>query len=166
MTRATAFFDGLLARWRELAADPPADLDPWLRRHLDRLAERAAHPIADGTALLHVDLRCDNLLLGYDGSVHIVDWANAHVGPAWVDPALLLLEVEAHGGHDVDRILAEHPLTRDVDPEQVTQLVLAAAALFEAKFREPAPPGLPTIRAFQRAYARSTTAWLRRRLGA
>jgi aminoglycoside phosphotransferase (APT) family kinase protein len=151
--------------WPELAATPPADLDPWTRRHLDRLAERAATPIASGTALLHVDLRADNMLLTTDGRVCLFDWAQARVGPGWIDPLLLMLEVEAHGGHDVDEIIATHPLTRDVDPGQVTQVVLAVSGMFQQACRAPAPPGLPKLRAYQRAYAEASTNWLRRRLG-
>ncbi|HEX6447562.1 MAG TPA: phosphotransferase [Streptosporangiales bacterium] len=154
-----------LAAWPELAAAPPADLDPWTSKHLDRLAERAATPVASGTALVHVDLRADNVLLTADGRVCVFDWAQATVGPGWSDPTLLMLEVHAHGGHDVDAIIATHPLTRDADPEQVTQFVLAVAGLMHRQSRLPAPPGLPKLRAYQRAYAEASTDWVRRRLG-
>lgn len=155
---------GLLARWAELAADPPADLDPWVAANLDDLAAMARTAPASGTALVHLDLRADNILVTGSGRVCLVDWAQAVRGPAWMDVVILLLEVAAHGGHDVDRIVAGHPLTRDVDPGEVTQVVLAVAGMFEYKCRQPAPPGLPTLRAFQRAYARTATGWLRRRL--
>lgn len=154
-----------LAAWPELAAAPPADLAPWTRKHLDRLAELAATPVASGTALVHVDLRADNMLLTGDGRVCLFDWAQAAVGPGWIDPALLMLEVDAYGGHDVDAIIATHPLTRDVDPEQVTLAVLTVAGLLHRQSRRPAPPGLPKLRAYQRAYADASTDWLRRRLG-
>lgn len=155
----------MLAAWAEFAETPPADLDPWTRRHLDRLAELAASPLASGTALLHLDLRADNMLLTADGRVCLFDWAQSAVGPAWVDPVLLMLEVEAYGGHEIDALIATHPLTRGADPEQVTQVVLALAGMLHRQSRRPAPPGLPKLRAYQRAYAEASTRWLRRRLG-
>lgn len=150
--------------WRALAASPPDDLDPWLARHLDHVVRLADEPLPTGRSLVHMDLRADNLLITDRGHVVLVDWAQAGAGPAWLDPVLFLLEVEAHGGHDVDRVVADHPLTRAVDPALVTQAVLAVGAMFEHQSRQPAPPGLPTLRPFQRAYAGATTRWLRRRL--
>lgn len=160
----TASLAGMARLWSELAAQPPSDLDPWLHRHLSALVERANQPPPTGTALVHLDLRADNILLTAEGDVCLVDWANAGTGPAWLDPALLMLEVQAHGGHDVDRLLARHPLTRRVDSEQVTWTILAFTTYLEQRCREPAPPGLPTLRPFQRAYAQATTRWLRARL--
>lgn len=157
--------NGCLGGWRAVADDPPADLDPWIVRHLDRLVALAETPVEPGSALVHLDLRSDNILLTDAGRVCFLDWAHGAKGPAWVDVVLLMLEVEMHGGHDVDAIVAAHPLTRDADPAQVTQVVLAIDEMFQRQSRRPAPPGLPTIRAFQRAYAASTTGWLRRRLG-
>lgn len=150
--------------WRELAAWRPDDLDPWLARHLDRLVELASEPFPTGSVLVHLDLRADNLLITESGDVVLIDWAQGGTGPPWLDLVLLLLEVEAHGGHDVERIIADHPLTRSVDPAQLTQAVLAASGMFEFQHRRPAPPGLPTLREFQRAYALASTGWLRRRL--
>jgi aminoglycoside phosphotransferase (APT) family kinase protein len=134
--------------WRTLAAAPPADLGPWEARHLDRLAalEASWPSYAAGDTLLHFDLRADNLILGRDGGVHVVDWAHACTGPAWADLALLLVQVEDPGA---DEILAGAP------PEGVAALWCAFAGLLSERCRRPAPPGLPTLRAFQRAYARS-----------
>jgi hypothetical protein len=50
--------------------DPTVDLiDPWSRRHLDRLAllEAGWEPATVGDSLLHADLRADNLLIRPDG---------------------------------------------------------------------------------------------------
>src|SRR4051794_28946117 len=56
------------ANWRQAAADPPAGLDPWAVRHLDRLAELESRweEAASGDTLLHLDLRADNLLITDD----------------------------------------------------------------------------------------------------
>ncbi len=61
---------------RELAAAPPADLDPWLRRQLDLLARREIDvaELVRGDGLLHTDIRSDNLFLTPDGRVVFLDW--------------------------------------------------------------------------------------------
>jgi hypothetical protein len=47
----------------------------------------------------------------------------------------------------------------------VDALVCAFAGYLTERSRQPAPPGLPTIRSFQASYAESTIDWLRRRTG-
>lgn len=157
-TRAPAALPGIVDQmagkftgWRTLAAGPPPDLGPWERRHLPRLAalEASWPEHATGHTLLHLDLRADNLLLGPDGTVHIVDWAHACAGAAWVDLALLLLEVDLPAA-DLDGILA----SAGAPPEGVDALVCAFAGLLTERSRRPAPPNLPTIRDFQRVSAR------------
>jgi aminoglycoside phosphotransferase (APT) family kinase protein len=153
---------GAFTGWRTLAAERPADLDPWALRHLDRLvaleASWAVH--ADGGMLLHSDLRADNLIIGADGDVHLVDWAHACSGAPWVDLVLLLAEVD-RSRVDPDEILVE----AGAPPEGVDALLCAFAGFLAERCRRPAPPGLPTIRAYQRAYAASTLGWLARRTG-
>lgn len=148
--------------WRTLAADPPPDLGPWERRHLPRLASLEASwaAYATGDALLHLDLRADNLLLGADGAVHIVDWAHPCAGAAWVDLALLLLEVDLPAP-DLDGILD----SAGAPPAGVDALVCAFAGLLAEHSRRPAPPNLPTIREYQRATARMTIDRLAGRTG-
>jgi aminoglycoside phosphotransferase (APT) family kinase protein len=99
---------GAFTGWRTLAAEPPADLDRWALRHLDRLAAlEASWPgHADGGMLLHSDLRADNLIIGTDGGIHLVDWAHACSGAPWVDLTLLLTEVD-RSLVDPDEILSE-----------------------------------------------------------
>lgn len=69
--------------WRFRAEDPPAALDPWSRRNLDRLSELSdgAVEAVSGDTLLHFDLRADNMLLT-DDRVSIVDWPHARAGAA------------------------------------------------------------------------------------
>jgi hypothetical protein len=50
-------------------------------------------------------------------------------------------------------------------PEGVNALLCAFAGFLAEHCRRPSPPGLPTIRAYQRAYARSTVGRLARRTG-
>ena len=151
--------------YRELAADPPADLDPWERRHLDRLAGLAASAldVVDGDTLVHYDLRADNLLLAGD-RVWFVDWPWAFRGAAWLDTVMLLKDAAFHR-HDPEPFLAGHPLLNGVDPWNVTAFVAGLAGYFATASRRPAPPGLRTVRAFQQAQHATTLAWVRRRTG-
>ncbi|QNP71891.1 phosphotransferase [Streptomyces roseirectus] len=56
-----------------------------------------------GTTLLHTDLAPDDVLVT-GGRAHLVDWTQATVGAAWIDPALLILRLmeAGHGARDAD----------------------------------------------------------------
>ena len=155
-----------LLAFTRLATDPPGDLGGWALRHLDRLAELAATTLdhVDGDTLVHCDLRGDNMLLAPDGRVWFVDWPWAFRGAAWIDTAVLLVNVALHG-HDPEPYLDGNPLFVDADPLHVTGLLAGLAGMFAEASRRPDPPGLPTVRAFQRAQEDVTLAWVRRRTG-
>jgi aminoglycoside phosphotransferase (APT) family kinase protein len=161
-------FDGLRCL-RELrrAGDSLGDLDPWLVRNVDRLAEAEAgwERLAAGDTLLHVDLRADNLRLTPDGRVLVVDWPHAAVGAAWVDLLCMLPSVAMQGGPEPWEVFDDHPVARRADPEAVTAMLCGLTGLFVANGREPDPPGLPTLRRFQLAQGEAATRWLRRRTG-
>lgn len=152
--------------WEQLAAYAPERLDPWSRRHLDRLV--ALHeqlPAAvRGETLLHVDLRADNILIAGDRVV-IVDWPYACVGAAWIDLAAMAPSVAMQGGPDPDTLLMRHPAARSADPEAITTVIAAFAGFFLARAARPDPPGLPTLRAFQQAQGEVSREWLARRTG-
>lgn len=154
----------LFAGWSNLRERPDRSLDPWARQHLDALvdlAERGRLALV-GDTLVHGDLRADNLLVRPDGIVAVVDWPWASPGADWLDRALLMINVDLHGGHDVDALLARStPAARAGD---ITAVLAGVCGYFHDAAREPPPVGLPTVRGFQRDQARSTLAWLRRRL--
>jgi aminoglycoside phosphotransferase (APT) family kinase protein len=163
---------GTLTGWRRLAAghtagaDDLSGLDPWAARHLDRLAElEAGWPRATaGPTLLHADLRADNLLLT-PTRVVAVDWPWACVGAAWVDLLLLLPSVAMQGGPDPEPTFATHPVAAGADPAAVTTALGAWAGFLIDGSRQPPPPGLPTLRAFQLGQGLVALDWLRRRTG-
>ena len=158
--------------WRRLAAahaagtDDLASLDPWAARHLHRLADlEAGWPRAtEGPTLLHSDLRADNLLLT-PTRVVAVDWPWASVGAAWVDLLLLLPSVTMQGGPDPEPTFAAHPVAAGTDPRAVTTALAAWAGFLVEGSRQPPPPGLPTLRAFQLGQGLVALDWLRRRTG-
>ncbi|GAA0797381.1 phosphotransferase [Spirilliplanes yamanashiensis] len=146
-----------LQGWARWAADPPADADPWVTAHLPELlaaAERAAAAV-EGDALVHADVRADNLLIRADGSVVVVDWPHACRGAAWLDRAMLTVNVLLYGGE---------PAPVDAPPGAVTDLLAGYLGFFTEMGRRPDPPTLPTLRAFQRAQAAALRPWVAERL--
>ncbi|MEV2241935.1 phosphotransferase [Micromonospora sp. NPDC049891] len=155
------------AGWRRVVDDPPPELNPWAQAHLDELCQWADRGLASmtGDTLCHVDVRADNLLVDRAGRVTVVDWPWAARGPAWLDTAMLLLDVRLQGGHDTEALLRRLPLTAAVDPDVVTGLYAGLAGFFTDRARLPPPPGIPTLRAFQHAQAEVLLAWLAERTG-
>ncbi|GGS46593.1 hypothetical protein GCM10010156_01600 [Planobispora rosea] len=154
-----------LAEARDTGADDLSGLDPWAARHLDALAELEAgwEEAARGDSLVHGDIRADNLLLTAD-AVMIVDWPWAFTGPAWFDLLQMLPSVRMQGGPPPEEVFTAHPLGRAADPAAVTTVLAAITGYFVRQSRQPSPPGLPTLRAFQAAQGRTALEWLRTRV--
>jgi aminoglycoside phosphotransferase (APT) family kinase protein len=161
---------GSLSAWRGLAAAPPGDLHPWETEHLGWLGQvpdrLAAAGWLGGDTLVHFDLRADNLLLAPDGTAVFVDWAWAARGADWVDTVLFVLDPAVHGGLDPAELAARSPLVAAADPAAVTDLLLGMTGMWAERMRAPAPPGLPTLRAFQRRFHDAALAWAARRVAA
>ena len=158
--RAADHFAGDFAGWDEVAADPPADLDPWAAGHLPQLRAASARGLAaikTGATLTHCDIRADNILVRGDGRMIFVDWPWGCVGPDWLDRLLLAINVLVHGG-DPGRVLA------GIDPRTATDVVAGLTGFFHHIQRLPPPPGIPTVRAFQKSQGEALLPWLRTRL--
>jgi aminoglycoside phosphotransferase (APT) family kinase protein len=154
--------------WLRLALDPPADLDPWARRHIETLVDVEAQwaPAVAGTALVHSDVRADNLVVDKSGTVWFTDWANARVGAAWIDVVSIFPALALEGGPEPEEGLAlAGPLHGDPDPDAVTTYLVALAGYFTDRARLPEPPGLPRLRDFQAAQGEVSRRWIARRLG-
>jgi hypothetical protein len=158
-----ALYEDEFTAWRAIAADPPDGLDAWSRAQAERLAEIEPSWLAAtaGETLLHTDLRADNVLVRGDRA-WLVDWPWACAGAAWVDVVLFAPSVSLHGGPPPEEALAAtYP---DAPHDGVLALVTALAGFFTAAALQPAPPGLPTLRAHQASSARATRDWLARLL--
>ncbi|MGH3759195.1 phosphotransferase family protein [Actinophytocola sp.] len=157
---------GLFSGWRSLAAEPAlaAVLEPWAR-DVDRLAElEAGWPeAAAGDTLVHFDLRADNILLAGE-RVLFVDWPHAAVGAPWVDLLCMLPSVAMQGGPAPADVWRASPLTVRADPAAVDRVLAALTGFFVHSSLLPAPPGLVTLRRFQRLQGEQALAWLRSRL--
>ena len=154
--------------WRRLGEERDARLDGWSARHLEDLAalEAEAPGAVRGDTLLHLDVRADNLLLGPGGRVLVVDWPHARVGAAWVDAVFFAPSVAMQGGPRPEDLFERHPYSgRRADAEALTAVVAAVAGFFTREGLQPAPPGLPTLRAFQAAQGAVARDWLARRTG-
>ena len=150
-------------RWRQLAV--AADPDPWLAGRYPALtaAEDAALTEVAGDTLVHLDLRADNLMLRTDGRLIVVDWAWAVRGAAWVDPALLAIELisSAEPAVDADGWIARIAADHGIGTDPIVRVLVGVLGFFEFAGRQPDPPGLPTLRAFQRFQADALRTWLR-----
>jgi aminoglycoside phosphotransferase (APT) family kinase protein len=150
--------------WRTFAGGAPLDgLDAWSLAHLDRLAELEAGwaAYAAGSALLHTDLRADNLLVRGDDA-WVVDWAWLCAGAEWVDTVLIAPSVALQGGPPPEALLAS--ASPSAPAEGVLAVAVALAGFFTARALEPPLPGLPTVRAHQARSGAACREWLGRLL--
>jgi hypothetical protein len=144
----------------------PTPLADWCADQLDdlhRLAVEGLDAVA-GDRLVHLDARADNLLIRPGGSVVVIDWPWAAIGAPWFDALTLLINVRLYDpGHDVDAALT-HPVFADMPPGAVERVLAGMAGFFIPASLQPAPPGLPTLRTFQRDQGVATLEWLRQRM--
>ena len=167
-----------------VAADPPGDLDPWVRAHLPELVQRSAQARSAlvGEALCQLDARADNMVLDAQGAVWLVDWPWACRGPAWLDLALLAMTALSRGGElassssgpagdqeaeafDVAAEVEQVAARLGADAELLTNLWVGELGYFIQMADQPPPPNLPTIRAYQAACRDGLIAVVRGRLG-
>ncbi len=148
-----------LSRWEAVLTDPD---DPWsVRSPAAAAAVLAAQErvgtACGGEAIVHVDLRADNVLVDGD-RVWFVDWVAARRAAAWLDPALLAADLvisgadRAEGGEiDLRHFVEAQPGIDGHD--RFVDLVVALGGALHWLSRRPAPDGLPTIRAWQHGCA-------------
>jgi aminoglycoside phosphotransferase (APT) family kinase protein len=160
----TEHFDG----WKQIAAAPQAvskleEFAPWALHHLAELVGMEAEfpAAAAGKALVHGDLRADNMLLTADRVV-FVDWPFASIGTPYCDLMFMLPSIAMHGT-DPQPIVERHPLTRDVPDHDLDVTLAALTGYFIERSMQLPIPHLPTIRQFQRAQGIAALNWMIRR---
>jgi aminoglycoside phosphotransferase (APT) family kinase protein len=160
-----AFFRRTVNGWRIAVERGESRLDAWALRNLDRLAELEgrAPDAVEGDALVHCDIRADNLLIS-DERVYVLDWPWARIGAAWVDLVVMAPSVTMQGGPQPEEFLTRLDL-HGVTGAAIDAVVASLAGYFVVRALEPAPQGIPTVRAFQAAQGRVAIAWLHARLG-
>jgi hypothetical protein len=155
---------GLREGWEEVARDPAPFLAlglcsaAWLEIALPRLREAGRRAPLDGEALLHFDVRSDNLCFRADGSAVLVDWNWVSVGNPLVDVAFWLPSLHAEGGPAPEEVL-------DGAPEGAAELAACVAGFLSAHAARPPIPTAPGVRATQLRQARTALPWAARALG-
>jgi len=126
----------------------------WLASALPVLLDAQARATLDGDALLHNDVRSDNLCFA-DGRVVLVDWNWASRGNAKLDVAAWLPSLVLEGGPEPESILPGEP-----------ELASFVAGFYAAHAGLPPPrPGMDELRALQLRMLRTSLAWAVRALG-
>ena len=148
-----------LRGWHEVAEDPRQFLSigiaspAWLAKALPELIRVSEAFAAEGSQLLHLDVRSDNLCIR-DGRALLVDWNLAAVGNARLDVALWLPSLADEGGPRPEAILP------DAAPEAAV-----VSGYFAARAGRPNIPTAPRVRAAQVAQLRHALPWAIGQLG-
>lgn len=160
LPRLEADRERLADGWERVAADPEPFLSlglcspAWLAAALPALREAtAAAPLA-GEALLHVDVRSDNLCLR-GGRVLLVDWNQAAVGNPLADAVFFAPSLAMEGGPPPEQLVA---------PGAAPELVALIAGFFACRAGLPAPDWGPHLRPLQRGQLEVALPWAVREL--
>jgi hypothetical protein len=150
---------GLRDGWREISADPRPLVAlgvcsaGWLERHVDELDRAARDAPLGGEALLHLDVRSDNVCMK-GGRGLLVDWNWTSVGNPELDLLAWLPSLHAEGGPAPDEIATGH-----------AEIAAALAGFFCSHAARPTIPSAPGVRRVQLDQARAALPWACRALG-
>jgi hypothetical protein len=154
-----ASFKDDLTNWPVVAEDPEPLLAlgvcsrPWLGEALPELiAAEAACPLA-GDALVHFDVRSDNVCFAGRRTL-LVDWNQAVVGNPVIDIAGWLPSLHAEGGPPPEEILPGAP-----------EAAALVSGFFAARAGLPAIERAPRVREVQLFQLRAALPWAARALG-
>ncbi|MBM7849120.1 aminoglycoside phosphotransferase (APT) family kinase protein [Arthrobacter roseus] len=126
---------------------------------LQGLCHRAPEALR-GDAVLHNDLRADNVIMRQkDNRAFICDWNFLSTGPEWAD-WVGLLPYARHGGLDVEQWLTNSPLTATADPEDIDAWLGILAAYMVVNGARPYLESSPYLRAHGRFTAKIVLDWL------
>lgn len=140
------FEDRRLPSWERVADDPAPFLSlgvagtNWLDRTLPALVEATANTPLAGDAVLHCDVRGDNLCIR-DGRAVLFDWNHASVGNPAADVAYWLPSLRLDGGPGLDEVALQAPGADD--------FAAYLAGFFASRAGLPPPEGAPRVRLFQ-----------------
>lgn len=160
--------DRNLRRFAAVASgeDEPFPVPPALEGRIDELAEleRGIDAAMTADAVMHFDLRPDNMILGADRA-WVCDWNWVQVHSQWFDTACLL--VAAHGdGHDADALFRSHPTAAGVSDEELDTALASITGYYLSQSIDPLIPDVsPYIRAHQKWSGLAAADWLARRRG-
>lgn len=149
LTGASDEFGSWPGLWEQAAARPAGLglVDPARIDEAQALAT-AALEVVGGDTVVHADVRDDNVLLRPDGTAVLCDWNWPVVGAPWLDTVMLLVGPRGDGV-DVEAVLREDPVTRDVPADHVDAALALLAGYFAKSAGDPVPGNSPWLRAHQ-----------------
>ncbi len=145
--------------WNAVAEDPEPFLSlgmctaAWLDRALPVVTDAAETARLKGDAVVHLDVRSDNLCFA-GGHTVLVDWNHACLANPELDRAAFLPSMHAEGGPRPDDVTT-------IDPA----MVAVVAGYFAARAGLPPVPGAPGVRPVQRTQLEVALPWAVRALG-
>jgi hypothetical protein len=145
-----------LPSWDRVAEDPGPFLSlgiggrSWLEDALPVLLDAAARTPVAGDAVIHCDVRSDNLCIK-DGRAVLFDWNHAALGNPAADVALLLPTLHLEGGPEPDEMARRVP--------GVDDFAAYLAGFFAHGAGLPPPQGAPRVREFQRRLLEVSLPW-------
>jgi hypothetical protein len=145
--------------WREVAANPQPFLflglcsDAWLADALPALIESQEAVDFGGEALLHLDVRSDNMCFAGSRTL-LIDWNGARGGNPLFDVAFWLPSLQFEGGPPPDAVAP-----------QAGKLAALVAGFFAARAGLPNIPDAPFVRRVQREQLSTALPWAARVLG-
>jgi hypothetical protein len=151
-----------LPTWDRVAADPGPFLSlgiggrSWLEDALPALLDAAARTPVAGDAVIHCDVRSDNLCIK-DGRAVLYDWNHAALGNPAADVALLLPTLHLEGGPEPDEMARRVP--------GVDDFAAYLAGFFAQGAGLPPPQGAPRVRDFQQRLLEVSLPWACRVVG-
>jgi aminoglycoside phosphotransferase (APT) family kinase protein len=152
----TAYGASFRSGWDAVVADPEpllrlgASSRYWLDAHVETLRAAAHAAPVEGDALLHMDVRSDNLCLR-GGRAILVDWNLAARGNPLLDVAFWLPALALESGKPPHEVA---PAT--------APFAACVAAFFACRAGLPPPPTAPTVREFQLAQLGVALPWAAR----
>jgi hypothetical protein len=148
-----------LSGWEPVAADPRPFLglgitgQAWLKDSLPLLIEASARAVLEGPALVHYDVRSDNIAFLPERTV-LIDWTNPAVGNPLLDVVGWLPSLHLEGGPRPEEILGD----------QGAHLVALVAGYWASRAGLPPPEGAPRVREVQAAQLEVALPWAARLL--
>jgi hypothetical protein len=146
--------------WQRIADDPTPLLGlglcgaHWLDAALPALDSATGLAVIEGDALLHMDVRSDNLCLR-DGRALLVDWNWACTGNPLFETAAWLPSLHAEGG----------PPPQEILPSGAAEMAALLAGYFCSHAGLPPIPEAPHVRHMQLQQARTALPWAALELG-
>lgn len=145
---------GEFSGWSQVGRDPAPFLSldlasrEWLDRNVAQLEAREAAFDPSGDAVLHMDVRSDNLCLR-GGVVKLVDWNYACLGNPRLDLGFWLPSLRLEGGPPPESVMSDS-----------ADVAIVVSGYFAARAGKRAgTPALQRIRALQKAQLQQALAW-------